>query len=41
VELSEAKKKLAMGGGASAGNGAADDVKQIGDVKFLGRLFRH
>jgi alanyl-tRNA synthetase len=36
-ELSEAKKKLAMGGGASAGDGAADDVKQIGDVKFLGK----
>jgi alanyl-tRNA synthetase len=36
-ELSEARKKLAMGGGASAGNGAAEDVKQIGDVKFLGK----
>src|SRR6202040_2344793 len=35
-ELSEAKKKLAMGGGASAGDGAGDAVRHIGDVKFLG-----
>lgn len=36
-ELSDAKKKLALGGGASAGNGAADAVRQVGDVKFLGK----
>jgi alanyl-tRNA synthetase len=37
-DLSDARKKLAMGGGNAAGgpsNGA--DVKTIGDVKFLGR----
>ena len=36
--LSDARKKLAMGGGA-AGNGAAaaSDVRTIKDVKFLGR----
>jgi alanyl-tRNA synthetase len=34
-ELSEAKKKLAMGGGAKADS--ADGVKQIGDVKLLAR----
>jgi alanyl-tRNA synthetase len=36
-ELSEAKKKLAMGGGsASAGNGA-DGVRVVGDVKLIAR----
>ena len=36
--LSDARKKLAMGGG-TAGNGgaAASDIRTIGDVKFLGR----
>jgi alanyl-tRNA synthetase len=35
-DLSEARKKLAMGGDASAG-GAGSDIRTIGDVKFLGR----
>ena len=34
-ELSEAKKKLAMGGG---GSGAADAVREIGSTRFLGRV---
>ncbi len=34
-ELSEAKKKLAMGGGGKAD--AADGVRTVGDVKFLAR----
>jgi alanyl-tRNA synthetase len=34
-ELSEAKKKLAMGGGAKAG--AVDGVRMVGDVKLLAR----
>jgi len=37
-ELSEAKKKLAMGGGArSAGADGADGVRVVGDVKLLAR----
>ena len=35
-DLSDARKKLAMGGGASAGS-AGSDIRTIGDVKFLGR----
>jgi alanyl-tRNA synthetase len=35
-ELSEAKKKLAMGGGAKAGT-VADGVRTVGDVKLLAR----
>jgi alanyl-tRNA synthetase len=35
-DLADARKKLAMGGGAAAG-GAASDIRTIGDVKFLGR----
>ncbi len=37
--LSEARKKLAMGGGAAAGSGAGatSDIRTIGDVKFLAR----
>lgn len=37
--LSDARKKLAMGGGSAAGSaaGAASDIRTIGDVKFLGR----
>src|SRR5207237_8900673 len=35
-ELSDAKKKLAMGGGAAA-NGAAGAVRRVGDVQLLGR----
>jgi len=34
-ELSEAKKKLAMGGGAKVG--AADGMRMVGDVKLLAR----
>ena len=34
-ELSDAKKKLAMGGGA--GNGSADGVRTVGDVKLMAR----
>jgi alanyl-tRNA synthetase len=34
-DLADARKKLAMGGGAGSGAGA--DIKTIGDVKFLGR----
>jgi alanyl-tRNA synthetase len=38
-ELSEAKKKLAMGGGAARSEGAdgADGVRAVGDVKLLAR----
>jgi alanyl-tRNA synthetase len=35
-ELSDARKKLAMGGGAS-GDAATSDIRTVGDVKFLGR----
>lgn len=35
--LSDARKKLAMGGGASAGNGAAGGVREAGGVKLLAR----
>ena len=35
-ELSEARKKLAMGGGGKA-SGASDDVRSVGDVKLLAR----
>jgi alanyl-tRNA synthetase len=35
-DLADARKKLAMGGGASNGGGASD-IRTIGDVKFLGR----
>jgi alanyl-tRNA synthetase len=38
-DLSEAKKKLAMGGGAGRGEGgeSADGVRKIGDVKLMAR----
>ncbi len=36
-ELSEARKKLAMGGGASKGGDGADHVRSVGDVKLLAR----
>ncbi len=38
-DLSDARKKLAMGGGAASGNGegAVSDIRTIGNVKFLGR----
>jgi len=35
-ELTDAKKKLAMGGGASA-NGAAGTVRMVGDIKLMAR----
>src|SRR5262249_49855279 len=35
-DLSDARKKLAMGGGASAGNGAGG-VREVGNVKLLAR----
>ncbi|MEO1151763.1 MAG: alanine--tRNA ligase [Pseudomonadota bacterium] len=38
-QLSEAKKALALGGGASPAE-AGNDVKTIGGVKFLGRVFQ-
>ncbi len=37
-ELADAKKKIAMGGGAGAGNGAASDVRSVGDVKLMARV---
>ena len=36
-ELSDARKKLAMGGGGSSGDAATSDIRTVGDVKFLGR----
>ena len=36
-DLSDARKKLAMGGGAPAGNGAASGVREVGNVKLLAR----
>src|SRR5437660_1562746 len=36
-DLSDARKKLAMGGGASAGNGAAGGVREVGNVNLLAR----
>ena len=38
-ELSEARKKLALGGGASASNNSAADlgVREVGNVKLLAR----
>ncbi|MBN9585630.1 MAG: alanine--tRNA ligase [Afipia sp.] len=38
-DLSDARKKLAMGGGGTAANGAAaaSDVRTVGDVKLLAR----
>ena len=36
-DLSDARKKLAMGGGASAGNGAATGIREAGGVKLLAR----
>jgi alanyl-tRNA synthetase len=36
-ELSDARKKLAMGGGAAASNGATTGVREIGDVKLMAR----
>jgi alanyl-tRNA synthetase len=39
-DLADARKKLAMGGGAAAGGTAASDIRTIGDIKFLGRAVR-
>jgi alanyl-tRNA synthetase len=36
-ELSDARKKLAMGGGVSASNGAASGVREAGGVKLMAR----
>jgi alanyl-tRNA synthetase len=36
-ELSEAKKKLAMGGGSPAAGDGADGVRVVGDVKLMAR----
>jgi alanyl-tRNA synthetase len=36
-DLSDARKKLAMGGGASAGNGAEAGIREAGGVKLLAR----
>ncbi|MBR0792923.1 alanine--tRNA ligase [Bradyrhizobium manausense] len=36
-ELSDARKKLAMGGGASTGDGAASGVREAGGVKLMAR----
>jgi alanyl-tRNA synthetase len=36
-DLSEARKKLAMGGGAGSGDSAGSDIRTVADVKFLGR----
>ena len=36
-ELSEARKKLAMGGSSANGSAAASDVRTVGDVKLLAR----
>jgi alanyl-tRNA synthetase len=36
-ELSEAKKKLAMGGGSAAAGNGADGVRVVGDVKLMAR----
>jgi alanyl-tRNA synthetase len=36
-ELADARKKLALGGGASAGDGAANDTEIVNGVGFLGK----
>jgi alanyl-tRNA synthetase len=36
-DLSDARKKLAMGDGAASGSRESDAVRHIGDIKFLGR----
>jgi len=36
-ELSDARKKLAMGGGASANGAAASGVREVGNVKLMAR----
>lgn len=39
-DLSDARKKLAMGGGSSAGGASDGAIQTIGDIKFLGREVR-
>jgi alanyl-tRNA synthetase len=36
-DLSDVRKKLAMGGGASTGGDGGADIRTVADVKFLGR----
>jgi alanyl-tRNA synthetase len=36
-DLADARKKLAMGGGAAAGAGGADGIRSVGDIKLLAR----
>jgi len=36
-ELAEARKKLALSGGAAAGANGADALREVGEVKMLGR----
>jgi len=36
-DLSDARKKLAMGGGAAVSNGAGGGIREIGNVKLLAR----
>ncbi|MEO1136237.1 MAG: alanine--tRNA ligase [Pseudomonadota bacterium] len=37
-DLAEAKKQLALGGGAGSGDPVEDDILEIGGVKFIGRV---
>jgi alanyl-tRNA synthetase len=39
-ELADAKKKLALGGGGGGSTDAAPEAKDIGGVKFLGRVLK-
>ncbi|HZL31696.1 MAG TPA: alanine--tRNA ligase [Pseudolabrys sp.] len=36
-DLTDARKKLAMGGGSGSASGAASDIRSVGDVKLLAR----
>ncbi len=36
-DLADARKKLAMGGGAGAANGAPSDIRTVGDIKLMAR----
>jgi alanyl-tRNA synthetase len=36
-ELAEARKKLAMGGGASGAAGGSDGVRKVGDINLMAR----
>jgi alanyl-tRNA synthetase len=37
-DLADAKKKIAMGGGGGAVNGAASDVRNVGNIKLMARI---